>query len=56
MLVMQKKNKKNIPGTQDAVASRVPFAPEVVVVAFGRVVVVVVVLLEASSSLWWLLS
>src|ERR1700678_711804 len=29
-----------IPGTRDAVASRVPFAPEVVVVVFGRVVVV----------------
>ena len=45
----KKKNKKekrrNIPGTRDTVASRVPFAPEMVVVAFGRMVVVVVVLL-----------
>ena len=39
--------KKNIPGTRDAVASRAPFAPEVVVVVFGCVMVVVVL-----SSLW----
>src|ERR1700678_2670991 len=41
----KKEKRRNIPGTQDAVASRVPFAPEMVVVAFGHVVVVVVVLL-----------
>ena len=45
MLVMQKKKqKKKIPGTQDAVASQALFAPEVVVVAFGHVMVVVMLL------------